>query len=158
MLQRGLVLLRMKIKHGFKSLPQADSLFNWRISMKPGHFSAVLFTSHLLCTSFLIIQLRGCHHFNHKLYVLWKVELAMAGWGDGGGDGTRRRGALAPCSTLGLLTSRCVPSPLCLGSPASLSIRNASFELKRSEYDERHPRLKPEMVTASSVAISYILS
>lgn len=28
-LQKGMVLLRMKIKHGFKSLPQTDSLFNW---------------------------------------------------------------------------------------------------------------------------------
>jgi len=29
MLQKGIVLLGMKIKHGFKSLPQTDSLFNW---------------------------------------------------------------------------------------------------------------------------------
>lgn len=130
-----------------------------RFHVKPSRFSAFSFTICLLYTSFLIVQLRDCHHFNHKLYVLQKdyphgVGCSCVRWWMCWWDQEEKSGG--PIPHTGVINS--VLSPLCLGSPALPTIKNGSFELKRLEYDETHPRIKPKIVTASSVGISFILS
>lgn len=122
-----------------------------RIYEKPGHFSSLVMCkfSHCPALEAAITSTTSSTHYG---------KVVLLELGHGGGDGIRRRRALAPWSMLGLLTSHCVPSSPCLGTPTSLNIKSGSFLLKRSGCDGTHPRLKPEIAAASSVVISYIFS